>query len=192
MNALQMLSADDVPFTRWKNGGGLARDLLMWPRPDDWLVRVSVADLLDDGPFSPYPGIDRWFGLISGDGVELQWTRAVRRMDLGHKLLHFDGALVPHARLMGGPASALNVMARKGRVRVKVEHAVAGRPAPAGFTHAALFALEPLALVAGPQRRLVPACTLAWGPRSDAVVELSPGAHAWWVAFDDPAAGETR
>ena len=185
---LAIVSADDIPFARWKNGGGLTRELLAWPSPEAWRVRVSVADLLDDGPFSPHPGIDRWFGLLSGDGVELQWTKAVRRMDLGRRLLHFDGGLVPHARLMGGPASALNIMVRKGTARAKVEAAQAGKPAPTGFRFAALFARDPVALL-GERRRLVPGNSLAWGPRSDDTVELPRGAHAWWVAFDSEGLG---
>ena len=185
MSDLRVVQADDLPFIRWKNGGGLARDLLRWPQADDWLVRVSIADLLDDGPFSPYPGIDRWFGVLTGDGVELQWTRAVRRMDRGRKLLHFDGAMVPHACLMGGPVAALNVMARQRAVRVKVEPAEQGRPAPQGYSHAALFARDPLVLRPTDQAPLtLPAFSLAWGPRSEALVELPGQAHGWWIAFD--------
>ena len=187
MNSLKIVSADDIPFTRWKNGGGLARDLLAWPRPHDWLVRVSVADILDDGPFSPYPGIDRWFGLLSGDGVELQWTKAVRRMDRGRKLLHFDGALAPSCRLDGGLVRAFNVMGRRGRARLSVKPAADGSRAPEGFRWAALFVREPAELGSGQDLR-VPAWSLAWGERTDSPVRLAPGAHAWWLGFDGEAA----
>ena len=55
----------------WRNGGGLTRELLAWPGSGDWVLRVSVADIEADGPFSAFPGIDRWFTVLSGAGVRL-------------------------------------------------------------------------------------------------------------------------
>ena len=65
-----MLPARLVPgervAARWRNGGGRTRELLAWPDAADWKVRVSVADVESDGPFSAFPGVQRWFAVLEG------------------------------------------------------------------------------------------------------------------------------
>ena len=51
------ITADDVAPTPWRNGGGRTRELLAWPHVADWKVRVSIADIDRDGPFSAFPGV---------------------------------------------------------------------------------------------------------------------------------------
>jgi uncharacterized protein len=55
----------DVPAQPWRNGGGVTRTLLARPRGDAWQVRVSVADVAVNGPFSRFPGVERWFAPCS-------------------------------------------------------------------------------------------------------------------------------
>ena len=69
----------DCPPQPWRNGGGVTRELLAWPQAADWRLRVSVADIERDGPFSPFPGVDRWFAVIEGDGVELRCRTGASR-----------------------------------------------------------------------------------------------------------------
>ena len=45
----------DVPAQAWRNGGGTMRELLAWPDASDWQLRVSVAEIEADGPFSAFP-----------------------------------------------------------------------------------------------------------------------------------------
>jgi environmental stress-induced protein Ves len=106
--------ADTVAATPWKNGGGLARDLLFWPTVEGWRVRVSLADITRDGPFSPYPGVDRWFAVVEGPGVELQLARGAHQQRLGDAPVHFDGAEAPGCRLLDGPTRDLNLMLQGG------------------------------------------------------------------------------
>lgn len=106
------LHALDIPPRRWDNGGGLARDLLEGGPP--WRWRLSLADITADGPFSPYPGVERWFAVVEGDGVELLidgQPAVIRPLD---PPLVFDGRVAPHCRLLGGPVRALNLMLRDG------------------------------------------------------------------------------
>ena len=51
---LHRVRFDDLPPQPWRNGGGVTRALLTWPHADDWAVRVSVADITRDGPFSAF------------------------------------------------------------------------------------------------------------------------------------------
>ena len=102
---------DHITPLPWRNGGGVTRELLAWPTADDWVVRLSVADIERDGPFSAFPGIDRWFAVLSGNGVLLGApAMRVTRKDGCHA---FDGALVPACHLISGPTRDLNLMIRR-------------------------------------------------------------------------------
>lgn len=67
-----MVGLDAVASTPWRNGGGATRELLAWPDPRDWAIRLSVAEVERDGPFSQFPGVRRWFAVLSGGGVRLR------------------------------------------------------------------------------------------------------------------------
>ncbi|HZN82411.1 MAG TPA: HutD family protein, partial [Mycobacterium sp.] len=68
---MRLVHPTQVRPERWANGGGWTRTLLAWPDPRRWSVRVSVADVETAGPFSAYPGVDRWFAVLEGGGVRL-------------------------------------------------------------------------------------------------------------------------
>jgi hypothetical protein len=105
-----IVDADAVAPVAWKNGGGRTRELLRWPETGDWRLRISLADIDADGPFSPFPGVRRWFVVLEGQGVELDLggRRCVLRP--GDAPLAFDGAAAPGCRLLGGPTRDLNMM----------------------------------------------------------------------------------
>jgi len=109
-----IVHADRVAPTPWKNGGGVSRDLLFWPDAIAWRVRVSLADIAADGPFSAYPGVQRWFAVVEGDGVELAFADSTRLVRAGDAPLEFDGADAPGCRLLAGPTRDLNLMLQDG------------------------------------------------------------------------------
>lgn len=111
MNA-RLVRIDDAVPQQWRNGGGVTRELLAWPRHDGWRVRISVADIRSDGPFSPYPGVLRWFAVVEGAGVELTLDGVARRQARSDAPWSFDGAAAPDCRLIGGPTRDLNLMLR--------------------------------------------------------------------------------
>jgi uncharacterized protein len=98
----------------WKNGGGVTRELLAWPSAVDWSVRVSVADVERDGPFSAFPNVERHFAVLEGEGVELEGVGAIRR---SCEPIKFDGAQARECRLIAGATRDLNVMIRRDRGR---------------------------------------------------------------------------
>lgn len=106
------IALDRAPCTPWRNGGGVTRELLAWPHPSDWRLRISVADIGADGPFSAFAGVRRWFALLSGDGVVLDFGGQPHALRLGDAPLAFDGAQAPGCRLLGGPVRDLNLMCR--------------------------------------------------------------------------------
>ncbi|EPP3955799.1 HutD/Ves family protein [Klebsiella pneumoniae] len=61
-----------LPVTPWKNGAGETREIICVPAPDaPFLWRASIATLQADGPFSPFPGVDRVITLLAGQPLRL-------------------------------------------------------------------------------------------------------------------------
>lgn len=86
--------------------------LRAWPEGDGWHTRLSVAQITADAPFSRLAGITRWFGLLAGDGVDLEVDAVAHRVSLGGAALCFDGAATTVCRLPGGPTRVFNLMLR--------------------------------------------------------------------------------
>ena len=58
----------------WKNGGGITTELAVFPAGaalDQFIWRLSTAQVNQDGPFSYFQGIDRTLAVLSGDGLIL-------------------------------------------------------------------------------------------------------------------------
>ncbi len=100
----------DIPPQPWKNGGGVTRELLTWPNPQNWMLRVSVADIERDGPFSAFPGVTRYFAVLRGEGVRLDGIGEVR---VGDEAVRFEGEDAPYCKLINGSTRDLNVMIRR-------------------------------------------------------------------------------
>jgi uncharacterized protein len=73
-------AADRVPQP-WRNGGGVTCEIAREPHPhprreDDFLWRVSLAEVASPGPFSLFAGHRRLIAVISGQGMTLRRTVA--------------------------------------------------------------------------------------------------------------------
>ncbi len=102
--------ADDVAAQPWKNGGGSTRELAR--DGADWRWRISLAEIASDGPFSAYPGVERWFAVVDGGGVELTLASVQQVLRPHGAPVVFDGALAPVCRLLAEPTRDLNLMLR--------------------------------------------------------------------------------
>jgi environmental stress-induced protein Ves len=97
----------------WKNGLGVTTELARFPEGDapfDW--RVSIAKVDRDGPFSPFPGIDRAFLVLEGEGIRLvrpSSTTQLRRFEP----FSFPGDDETIGELLAGPIRDFNVMTRR-------------------------------------------------------------------------------
>lgn len=105
----------------WRNGGGSTREVAIEP-PDgslergfDW--RVSCAGVAVDGPFSPFPGVDRSLWLVRGAGVRLEFADHAVQLTAPWQRVDFPGEQTVVARLLAGPIDDLNVMVRRGAIR---------------------------------------------------------------------------
>jgi uncharacterized protein len=161
-----LASASDAAPVPWKNGGGVTRELLRLPADDtrDWTLRISVADIAADGPFSPFEGITRWFAVLSGAGVRLRFADRTLDVRQGDAPLRFDGADAPGCALLDGATRDLNVMVRRDRADALVTPATlldAAEPgASPGFGFFSLRAVTLRGIADAPLR--MSAWTLAW------------------------------
>ena len=184
---LQLIQAAQIQPQPWRNGGGRTRELLAWPSVHDWALRISLADIDADGPFSAFTGVERWFTVIEGAGVTLAFGDIEQRLTPGDTPLCFDGAAAPGCRLLNGATRDLNLMSRRGR---GIMRAVAtGVEWNEGFAMRGLFAAVAGRWSSAGAQCTVPAMTLLWATtsaeanwrfESDNPQATIPG---WWLGF---------
>ena len=162
-------SAANAAPQPWRNGSGVTRELLCLPADagDDWTLRISVADIEADGPFSLFPGVTRWFAAIAGTGVRLSFRHpgtSLRDVRPGDAPLCFDGADAPGCTLLDGATRDLNVMVRTASADALVTPATFLDEAEPGHSPGfGFFALQALALHGvGAEPVAMPALSLAW------------------------------
>lgn len=108
---LHLIDVPSVAPQAWRNGGGQTRELLVWPPAGPWQLRISRADIDRDGAFSAFLGVTRWFAVLHGAGVNLQFGPTTHALHPGDAALKFDGAQAPNCSLIDGPTQDLNLMA---------------------------------------------------------------------------------
>lgn len=101
-----------LPVSRWRNGGGETREIASYP-PDEaqFAWRASIATISADGPFSPFPGIDRVITLLHGDSVLLESEQAQQRLTPLQPWA-FPGEWAIEAKISGS-CQDFNIMTRR-------------------------------------------------------------------------------
>ena len=179
------IRADDIAPQAWRNGGGTTRELLARPSSGDWRVRVSVADIESDGPFSLHAGVHRWFAVLKGAGVELTIDGRTQRVTRNDGPLDFDGAATTHCRLLDGPTRDLNLMLRgaSGGLRLAED----GLPWQPQAAQCGLFtAVAGRCEAAQREAIALPAYALLWFDAAPASLRFlsaqrPAGATGWWL-----------
>ena len=185
MTGALLIRADDAAPQPWRNGGGVTRELLAWPTAGEWRVRISVADIETDGPFSAYPGVSRWFAVLKGAGVELNVDGALHRVTRNAAPLAFAGDATTTCRLIDGPTRDLNLMLRGATGSIAlVDDGLDWVPQAA---QCGLFSAVAGVVRSGDSEIDVPAYALAWfgaaPPRLAFVAGQRPAsAVGWWIA----------
>lgn len=105
----------------WKNGAGATRELWKLEDAAGVLIRISVAEITGDQPFSSFPGIDRVILQLEGPAMRLN----INGQDCPLMPLRpqaFVGEAVVRCRLEGqGRALDLNLMCRRKAFRPTME-----------------------------------------------------------------------
>ena len=163
MTPLHLATLADSAALPWRNGGGTTHELLTWPPGEaDWQLRVSVATIARDGPFSRFDGVQRWFTVLSGAGVRLQLPRGGVSLAPGDPPLTFDGADAPGCTLVAGPTRDLNLMAQHRSGRASMAQAVAGHPLTGPHRWRGLYTAAPVLLQTAAGHHRLAAHTLTW------------------------------
>jgi environmental stress-induced protein Ves len=114
IRALPVSARTAVP---WKNGGGVTREIAVWPEGagmDAFAWRVSLAEVAADGPFSAFPDVDRTLTVVEGAGMDLTVGGERRLVNTRYAPRDFRGDVPTDCRLLDGPVVNLNVMWRRG------------------------------------------------------------------------------
>lgn len=113
MPTVQVIPRGSQRDEPWANGAGVTTVILREPDDADWRIRVSVARVEHDGPFSELPAtrrslvpLDAPMTLRFADGRELSAPR--------FGILHFDGSPAPIGLLPEGATRDFNLMLRGG------------------------------------------------------------------------------
>lgn len=116
----KLLKKTDYKTMPWKNGLGSTDQIAISPADADfmsadYLWRVSSAIVRSAGPFSQFPGYDRWLVVLSGDGLLIN----------GFPLLplspfHFSGDELIHSELLGNAVVDLGIIYRRDKVQASM------------------------------------------------------------------------
>lgn len=182
-----------VPLARlrarpWSNGGGDTRELLAWPDPADWLVRISLADIEVDGRFSRLAGIHRTLAVAGAGGLVLHFEDRRVLLTATDEPLAFNGAAAPEVRLLGGPCQALNLMVLERQAGSALQRAEPEAEWTSAAPLRACYTTGPARLqIDDADAAELPAQSLAWSAhaehqrwrlRTDGQTPL-----AWWASF---------
>jgi environmental stress-induced protein Ves len=116
-----VLAAADRVAVPWRNGGGVTREIAVYPGgADDFLWRLSIADVESDGPFSAFPGCRRVITVLTGAGMRLTVDGVAH--EIGPLApFEFPGDAETSCVLPGGPVTDLNLIVQssaRGSVRI--------------------------------------------------------------------------
>ena len=136
MSAGRLLRADALVPVPWRNGQGITREIAAMPPgagPDDFLWRVSLADVVGAAPFSRFPGVDRVIALIDGAGFRMTLDGAqIHDLTTPCAPFAFPGEAQVAVALAGGPTRDFNLMLRRGAAagRIDVWRGAGPHPCP--------------------------------------------------------------
>jgi len=141
--SVRRLGPADYRAMPWANGRGSTVELA---REDDaagnLLWRLSMAEIVEAGDFSPFPGIDRILTLTEGPGFDLDFGPHGRVAPVEPLLpVAFSGDWPTRAGNVRGPSRDLNVMVRRGALGAAVRIMRAGPVSVAATGWTLLLAL---------------------------------------------------
>ncbi|HNU11126.1 MAG TPA: HutD family protein [Rubrivivax sp.] len=170
----------------WRNGGGRTRELLAWPRANDWRLRVSVARIEHSGPFSAFPGIWRGFTVLQGQGVTLDLPGGARTLTPADDPIAFDGEAAPMCHLLDGPTEDLNLMARREAGSARLRRARPGDAIEGTTRWRGVYAHGRAHLDVDDHTTTLHAGTLVWSDGAESSCwRLHGGGPAWFLTLED-------
>ncbi|TKS53452.1 HutD family protein [Luteimonas yindakuii] len=119
----RVIPANEYIRSRWRNGRGWTREICAVGGADGrWDWRLSIADIEQAGPYSPFPDTGREQVLLQGEGLELSFPDGrSNRLQPPYGRIRFDGSEPPHAT-PDGRVEVFNLIWRAQAVEVDLWH----------------------------------------------------------------------
>lgn len=106
---IRHLTASDFRMMPWANGRGVTVEMLKIEHAGRLVLRLSRAMVVEDGPFSLFPGIERNLTVLSGPGFDLM-GEGVDLQARPLKPVAFPGDVTVRAVGVTAPSEDFNVM----------------------------------------------------------------------------------
>jgi len=123
--SFHIIRAADMSPQPWKNGMGVTREVARFPADagsDDFIWRVSVAEVNSAAPFSTFPGIDRQIALLDGDGFTMTMDGAQQHaLTTPLQPFAFAGEAQVDVAMAGGATRDFNLMVRRAHASGRVD-----------------------------------------------------------------------
>jgi len=120
---IQIIHPNQFKTIPWKNGKGQTTELAISKDGTlnnfDW--RLSIASVVEDGPFSDFSGYERNLILLEGNGITLTHDKQPVVLDQPFSRSRFNGASKTIGQLIDGPIKDFNLMTKQGKYHVLVE-----------------------------------------------------------------------
>ena len=119
---IRIINPNQFKTVTWKNGKGQTTELAISENGtlDNFDWRLSIASVVEDGPFSDFSGYERNLFLLEGEGIKLLHNED--QIDVLNKPLSvssFNGQCKTIGKLINGPIIDFNLMTKEGIYQVK-------------------------------------------------------------------------
>ncbi len=102
---------------------GWTRQIARRGNDQDWIWRLSIAEIDDNAAFSQFAGVDRELVLLSGNGLRLSFDDGpVAALEPPHERHRFSGERALCGELADGPVRVFNLMWKREGVAVQLWH----------------------------------------------------------------------
>jgi uncharacterized protein len=106
---MRILKSQNFLRMPWKNGGGMTHEIARLGDGDDFLWRLSIADVAVSGAFSLFPKHQRILTVFEGHGIALRGVDE-ELLALPLQPQRFSGATQIDGVLVDGPCRDFNVI----------------------------------------------------------------------------------
>ncbi len=128
---MRVLRQGDYISQAWKNGKGTSRRIASFPEGagfgDALLWQLSLPMIAADSPFSAFPGFDRQFMILYGNGVRLTFNHPAEGIAFGKTIaaplqpFGFRGEWPADCALLDGPVEDFSLLTRRGEITARLE-----------------------------------------------------------------------
>ncbi len=120
---LEIISSKAFKTIPWKNGLGETTELAINDHAslDNFIWRLSIASVVNDGVFSDFSGYHRNLVLIDGNGLSLHHDdKSVDVLENILDMASFDGGCITQGHLFNGPIKDFNIITDNNEVTPQV------------------------------------------------------------------------